>query len=188
VLLGTALVIVGSATLYYSVTGSNPIDLISGRAAAPSPFELGEIFGRLTDIAMGGGSRGSSPGAGRAGEQVIGASLRRGTSRIRTIILAARVVPGWNLGRICGPSSGSFTSEHEHCNAADLMCSLAVGAVLSQFLINAGRTRALPIHCVIWNRRIWTRESGFRSASYSGPSPHTDHVHVSAWPSMGGNC
>jgi hypothetical protein len=41
-------------------------------------------------------------------------------------------------------------------------------------LANAGR---LSITQVIWNRRINTLDSrGWRS--YSGPSPHTDHVHL----------
>lgn len=33
---------------------------------------------------------------------------------------------------------------------------------------------------VIWNRRIWTlRRQGEGWRKYSGPSPHTDHVHLS---------
>lgn len=36
---------------------------------------------------------------------------------------------------------------------------------------------ALGIKYVIYNRRIWTPAQGWHP--YSGPSPHTDHVHVS---------
>ena len=39
--------------------------------------------------------------------------------------------------------------------------------------------RAMGLQEVIWNRKIWTatyHASGFRS--YTGPNPHTDHVHI----------
>ncbi|MFJ6198733.1 coiled-coil domain-containing protein [Micromonospora sp. NPDC092111] len=49
------------------------------------------------------------------------------------------------------------------------------GNNLAAFLIrNADR---LGIYYVIWNRQIWFPASGWKS--YSGPSNHTDHVHVS---------
>ena len=49
------------------------------------------------------------------------------------------------------------------------------GNNLMAFLVrNADR---LGILYVIWNRQIWFPASGWRS--YSGPSAHTDHVHVS---------
>lgn len=32
---------------------------------------------------------------------------------------------------------------------------------------------------VIWNRRIYDRRDSKGWVSYSGPSPHTDHVHIS---------
>ena len=49
------------------------------------------------------------------------------------------------------------------------------GNDLMAFLVrNADR---LGIYYVIWNRKIWFPASGW--SSYSGPSAHTDHVHVS---------
>ncbi|WP_433346827.1 coiled-coil domain-containing protein [Micromonospora sp. CA-111912] len=49
------------------------------------------------------------------------------------------------------------------------------GNNLAAFLIrNADR---LGIYYVIWNRQIWFPASGW--SSYSGPSDHTDHVHMS---------
>ncbi len=49
------------------------------------------------------------------------------------------------------------------------------GNNLAAFLIrNADR---LGIYYVIWNRQIWFPATGWKS--YSGPSNHTDHVHVS---------
>lgn len=32
---------------------------------------------------------------------------------------------------------------------------------------------------VIWNRTIWSRAYGFRPRAYTGPNPHTKHVHCS---------
>ncbi|WP_091300295.1 coiled-coil domain-containing protein [Micromonospora halophytica] len=49
------------------------------------------------------------------------------------------------------------------------------GNNLTAFLIrNADR---LGIYYVIWNRQIWFPATGWKS--YSGPSNHTDHVHMS---------
>jgi len=49
------------------------------------------------------------------------------------------------------------------------------GNNLAAFLLrNADR---LGIYYVIWNRQIWFPATGWKS--YSGPSNHTDHVHVS---------
>ncbi|MFI7577694.1 coiled-coil domain-containing protein [Micromonospora sp. NPDC049497] len=49
------------------------------------------------------------------------------------------------------------------------------GNNLTAFLVrNADR---LGIYYVIWNRQIWFPATGWKS--YSGPSNHTDHVHVS---------
>ncbi|WP_089154429.1 coiled-coil domain-containing protein [Micromonospora sp. NBS 11-29] len=49
------------------------------------------------------------------------------------------------------------------------------GNEVAAFLIrNADR---LGIYYVIWNRQIWFPASGW--SSYSGPSNHTDHVHMS---------
>ncbi len=49
------------------------------------------------------------------------------------------------------------------------------GNNLAAFLVrNADR---LGIYYVIWNRQIWFPATGWKS--YSGPSNHTDHVHVS---------
>ena len=43
------------------------------------------------------------------------------------------------------------------------------------------RVRRFGVMYIIWNRRIWTPWYGWRS--YTGSSPHTDHVHFSfTWP------
>lgn len=81
------------------------------------------------------------------------------------------VVYGW---RVSGSVSGS---DHPKGLALDFMGSnRAKGdALVSDVIANAG---AWNVTYVIWQRRIWTRESGSWK-SYSGPSPHTNHVHVS---------
>lgn len=50
------------------------------------------------------------------------------------------------------------------------------------FLANGGR---LGVTYVIWNRRIYDLRNGKGWQPYSGPSPHTDHVHVSFSPNGG---
>ena len=51
------------------------------------------------------------------------------------------------------------------------------GNNLAAFLVrNADR---LGVYYVIWNRQIWFPATGW--SSYSGPSNHTDHVHVSMY-------
>lgn len=187
-LLGTALVVMGSAMLYFGLTGKDPRFLLTGGGPAPVRFDITQFIG------VGGGIlQGLNPPPATG-------TPRGGTAAIRNIVLAARVVPGWTLGRICGSDTipGPSTSEHLHCNAADLdvpgddyrgsPAGIVVGTSLATWLINAGRTGILPIHCVIWWGQIWTRESKFKKAPYSGPNPHKGHVHVSAWPSVGGSC
>jgi hypothetical protein len=52
---------------------------------------------------------------------------------------------------------------------------LTYGSNLAAFLVrNSDR---LGIYYVIWNRQIWFPATGWKS--YSGPSNHTDHVHMS---------
>jgi len=49
------------------------------------------------------------------------------------------------------------------------------GNNLTAFLVR--NAELLGIYYVIWNRQIWFPATGWKS--YSGPSNHTDHVHVS---------
>ncbi|WP_433389429.1 coiled-coil domain-containing protein [Micromonospora sp. KLBMP9576] len=49
------------------------------------------------------------------------------------------------------------------------------GNDLTAFLVR--NAELLGIYYVIWNRQIWFPATGWKS--YSGPSNHTDHVHVS---------
>lgn len=52
------------------------------------------------------------------------------------------------------------------------------GIVPSQVVAATARI-AMPSTYVIWNRQIYSAIRDFRPVAYSGPSDHTDHIHVS---------
>lgn len=98
---------------------------------------------------------------------------------------ATRTIGGYS----CRPNTAdtSQNSLHAEGRALDWMISASSAAnrrTVSRFIrrISADRWklgRAMGIQEVIWNRKIWTANyptSGFRA--YSGPNPHTDHVHI----------
>lgn len=78
-------------------------------------------------------------------------------------------VGGW---RAHGSVPGS---DHPKGRAIDIMSSGSLGqSIANDFVAQAG-TRGVSY--VIWNNQIWTPARGWHR--YSGPNPHTDHVHVS---------
>lgn len=71
-------------------------------------------------------------------------------------------------------------SDHPKGRALDFMINnikngKATGTALANDLIR--NYKKWNIKYVIWNRYIWTPSRGWHR--YSGPSPHTDHVHAS---------
>lgn len=67
-------------------------------------------------------------------------------------------------------------SDHPKGRALDFMIrSQQQGSALANDVIS--NYRRFNVSYVIWNRYIWSPSGGWRP--YSGPSPHTDHVHVS---------
>ncbi len=79
-------------------------------------------------------------------------------------------VGGW---RAHGSVPGSL---HPKGLALDMMTTK--GQALADYA--RANAAAFGITEVIWNRKIWTaRRSKEGWRSYSGPSPHTDHVHLS---------
>jgi hypothetical protein len=66
-------------------------------------------------------------------------------------------------------------SDHPKGKALDLMTASGTVAhqIISRFL---GQTGA---KYWIWNRQFASAATGWRPRGYSGPSPHTDHVHLS---------
>lgn len=87
---------------------------------------------------------------------------------------------GTDLGiiRECGGS----TSGHTAGTAWDwgtLSGSPRVDELLDDLLANDGELiRRTGLMYMIWNRRIWNTRSRIWQ-NYTGPSPHTDHVHFS---------
>ncbi|PRY12571.1 LGFP repeat-containing protein [Kineococcus rhizosphaerae] len=86
------------------------------------------------------------------------------------------------------PASGVPVSEHSDGRAVDWMldsANPAQAAVANEFLTwlladDATNARRLGVMYVIWNRQVWKaydRTAGWQP--YTGPNPHTDHVHVS---------
>lgn len=67
-------------------------------------------------------------------------------------------------------------SDHPKGLAIDIMEPAKGNLIANYAIANAGR---LGITYVIWNRRIYDVRNGKGWQAYSGPSPHTDHVHVS---------
>jgi len=67
-------------------------------------------------------------------------------------------------------------SDHPKGLAADVVItSRSMGDQIAQWFID--HAGVFGTKYVIWQRRIWTPSQGWHP--YSGPSPHTDHVHIS---------
>lgn len=67
-------------------------------------------------------------------------------------------------------------SDHPKGLAIDVM-TVEKGTMVAEWTI--ANARRLSVTYVIWNRRIYDVRNGKGWTSYSGPSPHTDHVHIS---------
>jgi hypothetical protein len=80
--------------------------------------------------------------------------------------------PGMTIG---GRAPRSTPSDHPEGKAMDLMTTSGAIAsrIINMFMGQAGRKYW------IWNRQIASATSGWIPRSYNGPSPHTDHVHLS---------
>ncbi len=77
-------------------------------------------------------------------------------------------------------------SDHPKGLAIDVMTRDKGTMVAEWTIANAKR---LAVTYVIWNRRIYDTRNGRGWVKYDGPSPHTDHVHISfyAKPDMYGS-
>lgn len=73
-------------------------------------------------------------------------------------------------------------SDHPKGLAIDVMTVSKGNLVANWVIANAAR---LSVTYVIWNRRIYDVRNGKGWQPYTGPSPHTDHVHVSFAPRPG---
>jgi hypothetical protein len=87
----------------------------------------------------------------------------------------------YGIKTVYGLGPGSVPgSDHPKGRAIDLMINnlkggKARGTAMANDIIH--NYKAWNVKYVIWNRYIWHPGRGW--SRYSGPSPHTDHVHVS---------
>lgn len=80
-------------------------------------------------------------------------------------------------------ATGSVSnSDHPKGLAIDVVTKTKGTMVAEWTIANAKR---LSVTYVIWNRRVYDTRSGKGWTAYSGPSPHTDHVHISFYPGPG---
>ena len=131
------------------------------------------------------------PYADYHGQKSCNPVAQPGTAALRSLILST-----YGVGRDGGIARAceiGGTSEHKEGRAWDWMLNVndPVEAhhayAVTQWLVGpdasgepAGNARRLGIMYLIWNRTIW---SAYNAAAgwqpYTGPNPHTDHVHVS---------
>jgi GH25 family lysozyme M1 (1,4-beta-N-acetylmuramidase) len=51
--------------------------------------------------------------------------------------------------------------------------------ILQHLLKLAKNDKNFPIRYIIYNKRIFRKSAGWAQAAYTGPSPHTEHIHLS---------
>lgn len=80
-------------------------------------------------------------------------------------------------------ASRSKTSVHGTGRALDIMiptldgrANSAVGDLIANWLVQ--NASAIGIQYIIWNRVRWSGSRSPRIAPYTGPIPHTDHIHM----------
>ena len=118
--------------------------------------------------------------------------VQPGVSAFRRIVM--RAFPSTGKGYFMRSCSAGARSEHKDGRAWDWMVSVysswesaKVDKLFAWLLTKDSHgnrhslARRMGMMYMIWNRRIWIATSGWEP--YSGPSPHTDHVHFSfSWP------
>jgi hypothetical protein len=105
-----------------------------------------------------------------------------GTNGVKANVLSAMqyIASTWGLA-VNGMGPGSVpNSDHPKGLALDAMTTnLSTGtAIANYFIMNATARR---VKYIIWQRRIWFPD-GRGWQPYSGPNPHTNHVHISFYP------
>lgn len=82
-------------------------------------------------------------------------------------------------GYACRPNTANSSqlSMHGTGRALDIFVSGAKGDRVASYIVE--NANALGFQLVIWNRTLWKVTSGGGSSrAYTGPNPHTDHVHA----------
>lgn len=131
------------------------------------------------------------PYADYHGQNSCSSVAQPGTAALRTLILSTYGV-GRDGGIMRACSIGG-TSEHKEGRAWDWMLNVNDPVeshhayAVTQWLVGpdasgqmGGNARRLGIMYLIWNRAIWSADDAAAGwQPYSGPNPHTDHVHFS---------
>jgi hypothetical protein len=159
--------------------------------AAVKDVQLWSVF-RGEPVPAAPSTSSSAPAGVGPNAAASGPAATSATAQLKLVLALIAPIPGWSLGAICGAGSVS-ASEHPYCNAADILGPPLVLALVQTTLVAAGVAGG-PVHCVIGpdsacdKGRIQSREDNFAAHCYTGPNSHQSHVHVSAWPSVGGGC
>jgi hypothetical protein len=82
------------------------------------------------------------------------------------------MIGGYNYRTIAGSDK---LSQHAYGNAWDWSGSKSTMEALKNFLIKHGKK--LNVQYIIYNTKTYSAPS-FNERTYTGPNPHTDHVHV----------
>lgn len=181
-------ILAGGTLLYAGFKGFDPRSVITSVFSGKPPTPLPESGTMQTLGQAVGGVPLTGGGTPPSGSKGI-------TSALRTILGAVSHIPGVTTGGVA--PAGQITSghiensEHYHGNAVDIFASEKLLDGLFITLLGAAKSHALPIHCLIYEHYIYSRESNFAKRYYvvpPGGSDHADHIHASGWPSVGGGC
>ncbi len=157
--------------------------------AHPSSASVGGSVASVTDPRLPNTSTSMDVRANYQGQTSCDPAAKPGVEAYARLLLTTYRT-GRNGGIVRGCGLGS-TSEHKEGRAFDYMLDStdsyekAVGDSLTRWLTgpdsrgyDAGNARRLGVMYVIWNRRFWSTYTG-TWRTYTGPNPHTDHVHTS---------
>jgi hypothetical protein len=97
---------------------------------------------------------------------------------------AEEIAMRFQISSISGyrPTGSVANSDHPKGLAIDV-ATVQKGTMVAEWVI--ANAKRLSVTYVIWNRRIYDTRSGKGWTAYQGPSPHTDHVHISFFPGPG---
>lgn len=112
------------------------------------------------------------------------AAWNDGKTKPHVAAAAQEIATRFGILNIGGYRSGPDAQDHGLGLAIDVMTTVQGQAVANYAQANAKR---LAITYIIWNRAIWDIRNGRGWEPYKGSSPHTDHVHISFFPTGSGD-
>jgi hypothetical protein len=145
-------------------------------SSAPVPEQQGANGSKLTDRWSPPSSNATGTYEGLNGEGCSG-GLKPGTKALGDQ-LASQFSTTYG-GYACRANTGNTSqlSIHAIGRALDVTASGSAGDEIANHLVTNAET--LGIQLIIWNHTLWkVTPSGATSRQYTGPNPHTDHVHA----------